>query len=508
MFSTLLQRPGHMLQLNYLDAITISLPVAKMNTQTTDSAQAADSSTVRAKHKSRLLTDLALSLGLVFIFMGVAYWKSIDPTSLPWLKHDYRSHLGAEYDCIAQAIRQGRGFSDPFQIETGPTTWMPPVLPYVMAGLYWFHGDNRSMVVVWMVALQGVSTWLASFIMLRASRGRRQMVAGVIIIVAFYSTNFYQLFQQTHDTGLLLFVISLLWLGLSKQSAPSLHHQPLHHQPPPHQPERVSVRFPSVCLSTHRNQIFWGAWGAFCTLCSPVIGGAWFVLTFWPARPRQRKWRELNCWLVVFGVWTLLISPWMIRNYVEFGKWFPIKPNGMYELWQSHCKDEDGILDSQSGSGHPWSSGGEQRARYKEIGEIAFIAEKGAEVQKSIRDNPLGLLERIVNRGIAALVYYTPFSMLEEYHAGGWPVFMSHCVHPLPFVAILVVVSLGSIPIERNIFITIALFGLLLLPYILVSYYDRYAAMLVGLKMLLVLYGWDALVLALCPREIPNHVHV
>lgn len=169
---------------------------------------------------------------------------------------------------------------------------------------------------------------------------------------------------------------------------------------------------------------------------------------------------------------------------------------------------QDGLLDSQSGSGHPWSSGGEQRARYKEVGEIAFIAEKGAEVQKNIRDNPLGLLERVVNRGLAALVVYTPFSMMEEYEAGGWPVFFSRCVHPLPLVAIFVVLALGSIPIERNIFIAIAFFGLLLSPYILVSYYDRYAAMLVGLKMLLVLYGWDALVLALFPRDMPNHVHV
>ena len=485
-----------MLQLNYLDAITIYFPVPKMNTQTTDSAQATNLSTIETNPQSHLLTDLVLSLGLVFIFMGIAYWKSTDPASLPWLKHDFRSHIGAEYDCIAQAIRKGRGFSDPFQIETGPTAWMPPVLPYVMAGLYWFHGDNRSMVVVWMVALQGVSTWLASFVLLRESRSRKHIVAGVIIIIAFYSTNFYQLFQQTHDTGLLLFVISLLWLGLSKQSTP------------PHQPERASVRFPSVCSSTHRNQIFWGAWGAFCTLCSPVIGGAWLVLTFWLARPRQRKWSELNCWLVVFGVWILLISPWMIRNYAQFGKWFPIKPNGMYELWQSHCMDMDGVLDSQSSSGHPWSSGGEQRIRYKEVGEIAFIAEKGAEVQKSIRDNPLGLWERIVNRGIAALVFYTPFSIIEEYEAGGWPVFFSRCVHPLPLVAIFVVLALGAIPIERNIFIAIAFFGLLLLPYVLVSYYDRYAAMLVGLKMLLVLYGWDALILALRPRDIPNHVQV
>ena len=446
-----------------------------MNTPTQDSAPIVASSPVQDKPRSHRFTDILLSLGLVLIFMGVAYWKSVDPQSLPWLKHDFRSHIGAEYDCIAQAIRKGRGFSDPFQIETGPTAWMPPVLPYAIAGIYCAYGDDRSMVVFWMVALQGVSTWLACFILLRESRRLRHLIAGIIIAIIMYLTNFFQLFQQTHDTGLLLLVISLLWLGSGIGF----------------QPVVSGSQARSLCHII--NQIAWGAWGAFCTLCSPVVGGAWFVTTLWQTRPRQRTWREFHSWFVVFGMWLLLISPWMIRNYVEFGKWFPIKPNGMYELWQSQCLDDDGVLDAKSLSAHPWLGGGEQRARYQEIGEIAFIAEKGIEVRKIIWDNPLGFLERMANRGMAALVFYTPFSQLEDYYAGGWPMFFARCVHPLPIVSVAIIAALGTIPIARNIWITIALFGLLLLPYVLVTYYDRYAAMLVGLKMLLVLYGWDAL---------------
>ena len=66
-------------------------------------------------------------------------------------------------------------------------------------------------------------------------------------------------------------------------------------------------------------------------------------------------------------------------------------------------------------------------------------------------------------------------------------------MHPWPFVSIVVLAVCGPIPIGRGALITIAMFGLMLLPYVMVSYYDRYAAMLVGLKMLLILYGWDAL---------------
>jgi hypothetical protein len=178
---------------------------------------------------------------------------------------------------------------------------------------------------------------------------------------------------------------------------------------------------------------------------------------------------------------------------MQFGKWFPIKPNGAYELWQSHCKDEDGILDAQSGSGHPWSSDGEQRVRYRQVGEIAFIEEKGAVVRKSILENPLGFIERIGNRAVAALIYYVPFSPMEEIRSGGWPVFYTRCVHPLPVLSIAVIAVIGTIPVERKVAITVSMFALLLMPYILVSYYDRYAAILAGIKMLLIFYGWSEL---------------
>jgi hypothetical protein len=429
-----------------------------------------------AKAKSTLLTDLVLSLCVVLVFMAIAYWKSVDPDSLPWLRHDFRSHIGAEYDCIAQAIRKGRGFSDPFQIETGPTAWMPPVLPYLMAGIYWAHGDDRAMVIFWMVAIQGLSTWLACLIVFRESRRLQHRFAGVNIVVALYATNMFQLFQQTHDTGLLLLVVSLLWLGLRS----------LGFQPGETHSQARSLGYARF------TQIMWGASGAFFTLCSPIIGGAWFVLTFWSLRPKRKEWITGSRLTIVLGVWLLLISPWTIRNYMEFGKWFPIKPNCMYELWQSHCKDDDGVLDAQSINGHPWSSSGEQRTRYQEIGEMAFIEEKGIDVRKSIRENPMGLVERITNRGVASLVLYTSFSQMEEYFAGGWPTFFARCVHPLPLVGILLFAVFGAIPISRTALMTVGLFGLLLLPYVLVSYYDRYAATLVGLKMLLVLYGWDA----------------
>jgi hypothetical protein len=50
--------------------------------------------------------------------------------SWPWI-----SHLGAEYHCISDSLARGNGFSDPFTAATGPTAWMPPLLPVLMAGV-------------------------------------------------------------------------------------------------------------------------------------------------------------------------------------------------------------------------------------------------------------------------------------------------------------------------------------------------------------------------------------
>ena len=51
-------------------------------------------------------------------------------------------HLGGEYYSIAGALVSGRGFADPFQEQTGPTAWMPPVFCWVMAAFPLGHGQR------------------------------------------------------------------------------------------------------------------------------------------------------------------------------------------------------------------------------------------------------------------------------------------------------------------------------------------------------------------------------
>ncbi len=118
-------------------------------TSPVESADAQDSK-VRGLERARQLsnrqawiTDLSTSALIVICFSVVSFFKGIASEALPWLDYPSIDHIGAEYNCIAEAIVNGRGFSDPFYVESGPTAWMPPALPYIQAGLYQLHGNDR-----------------------------------------------------------------------------------------------------------------------------------------------------------------------------------------------------------------------------------------------------------------------------------------------------------------------------------------------------------------------------
>ena len=69
---------------------------------------------------------------------------------------NHNRELGNECFEIARALRAGKGFANPFQAPTGPTSWMPPTLPAILAGLLWACDDNRDAVTAVAIFLQAV----------------------------------------------------------------------------------------------------------------------------------------------------------------------------------------------------------------------------------------------------------------------------------------------------------------------------------------------------------------
>src|SRR4051794_14231964 len=73
---------------------------------------------------------------LSFVVTNKANYKYFPPFK-QYVNANMNQHLGAEYINIAEAMVAGKGFANPFKDDTGPTAWMPPVLPTILAALLW-----------------------------------------------------------------------------------------------------------------------------------------------------------------------------------------------------------------------------------------------------------------------------------------------------------------------------------------------------------------------------------
>src|SRR5690242_16784205 len=85
------------------------------------------------RRKLLWIAGVALALRLV----TMAY---LDPLQLALDRGGFHWPFGYETGKIAASIAEGHGFSNPLFAPTGPTAWMTPVYPYIIAGIFKIFG--------------------------------------------------------------------------------------------------------------------------------------------------------------------------------------------------------------------------------------------------------------------------------------------------------------------------------------------------------------------------------
>ncbi len=321
-------------------------------------------------------------------------------------------HLGAEYFNIAKAIVTGRGFADPFREQTGPTAWMPPILPAIEAGLLWMAGGDKDVVIAGIVFLQAFALAFTGWLVLATAAPvtRLPPVVGRAVTSAVFLAavlvNFHLWFQFTHDCWLVLLAVDGLLIGL-------MWFRP---------------------LESWKSAFGWGVYGGITALVSPVVGFVWGVLSFALAVRASGRFRSrLALALLAAG---LVLTPWTVRNYLVFGRLIPVKSNLAYELYQSQCLQPTGLIQASTFKTHPVANLQGSRREYKRLGEIAFLDEKAAESRTAVRADPLDFLDRVANRFLGATLWYVPFDADEEAKRP-WSFWISRLTHPLPFLGLL-----------------------------------------------------------------------
>jgi hypothetical protein len=214
------------------------------------------------------------------------------------------------------------------------------------------------------------------------------------------------------------------------------------------------------------------------------VAFAWAILTFltW-AKARGHFLLAAACAVAV-------VTPWTVRNYLVFGRLIPIKSNLAYELYQSQCLQPDGLLQRVAVLQHPNGGRSREWLEYKALGEVAFLDHKREVFWQAVRADPVDFFDRAACRFFGATLWHMPMNRSAA-HAP-WILRLTRLVHALPFLALVYLAfTTLSQPLGTVQWLVIGVYAFNLLPYVAISYYDRYALPLVAAQVLLVLWALE-----------------
>jgi Dolichyl-phosphate-mannose-protein mannosyltransferase len=273
---------------------------------------------------------------------------------------------------IAYALAEGKGFSNVFRTETGPTAWLAPVHPLLVAAMFKLFGAFTARAFFACVALNILFSSAACVPIFFA--GKRIGGLGVGIGAAWlwvvFPSAVMMPFEWIWDTSLSALLAALiLWATLE--------------------------------LVESERWLDWGVYGVLWGLAlmtNPALGLLLPFLLGWAAfrgRGESRvRWKRAG---LAVSAAVLSCVPWTIRNYVTFHRFIPVRSNLPFELWLGN----NDIFDEHARGGRKSITRTEEARRYAQLGETGYMAEKWELATSFMRTHP-GLELRLVAKKFVA----------------------------------------------------------------------------------------------------------
>ena len=272
-----------------------------------------------------------------------------------------------ETGSIAHSLATGRGFSDPFGRETGPTAWLTPVYPLLVAATFKVFGISTIPSFFFLVFLNSVFSTAVCVPIFYA--GKRVAGIGVASAAAWlwalFPSAIMMPFEWIWDTSLSAFLAAaLLWATLELAESESAH---------------------------IRDWCGYGMLWGFTLMTNPTIGSLLPLLLGWAAyraRKRGALSLTLKSWLarpaLALGLAILCCIPWTIRNYAVFHRLVPLRSNFPLELYIGNNENYDG----QRPRWPPPITKERETVRYFHMGETSFMDEEMRKAMKFIVSHP------------------------------------------------------------------------------------------------------------------------
>jgi 4-amino-4-deoxy-L-arabinose transferase-like glycosyltransferase len=324
--------------------------------------------------RASLFWMVAVALVLRLTVMTFLYPERTDPARDHW-------RCGGEAGRIARSIVQGEGFSNPLFGKTGPTAWLAPVFPYILAGVFKQFGVYSSASAIAALALSCLFSALTCIpIYFIANKNFGQATAqwagwawAFCPYAIFFSADFI---WATTLTTLLMSLIFLFALHIESSS--------------------------SVW-----SWVGFGALSGFGALTDPVVMSAAPFLGAWAwYRLHKSKRRWLAPGLGAILAVTLVVLPWFIRNYETFHKIIPFRSCLGLEVYFGN--NQDSWHWGPPGY-HPSDNENEWR-QYQQLGEIAYTQKKFHEGIGFINSHRLLYVQQTMRRVVYLWTGFWSFS--------------------------------------------------------------------------------------------------
>jgi len=319
---------------------------------------------------------LALVLRLFVLWVVI---KNYPPT---WLYT-----RGMEMGWLAKSLLDGLGLSSPFGVPTGPSAFVAPGYPILVAGVFRLFGSysftSAVFIICVQIALNLVTVWLMMGIARKLFDQRVAVIAGLVwacsLPLIWMPTIFW-------DTSLAIcLLVGLLALVLCLRET-----------------------------TTWLSWIYLGAYSAITALINPAMILALAAMVGWLGWQRRRS-QPLGL-LVAALTFCIVFSPWPIRNARVFHAFIPLRTTVGFELWMGNHHGANGFLDE---SLFPAFNATELED-YKTRGEVGYTNHKSELAKQYIMTHP----KSVAHLTILRIVRYWAGTGAK----GGSPIFAIHAI--------------------------------------------------------------------------------
>lgn len=321
-----------------------------------------------------LLLMVIIAFALRMAVVAFLYDDQLDPDKDHWV-------FAHENGRVARSIATGQGFANPQIAPTGPTALVPPVFPYLLAGVFKLFGVYSKASAIVILAIQSffsALTCVPVFLFAKGSFGER---------VGKWAAWGWALFP--HD---IYFATDWVW------------------------PTCMTTLLLSVLflMSLHLEGVTtWWKWTGFgvlyglAALTDPIALSVLPLLGGWAA---YRLYRQRRDWFkpaaISAVVFLVVVSPWVVRNYATFHQFIPFRDGFGLELYIGNNGYTENWVNPDIFPSHHLS----EIAEIGRLGEIEYMRRKMRLGVQQIEAHPASFVWLFARRFFYIWTGYWSFS--------------------------------------------------------------------------------------------------